>query len=311
MLTFERATRAGSHVVISLAGPSGSGKTYSAILMAQGLAGPSGRIGFVDTENGRGRLYSDLADYQIAQLEPPFHPDRYIQAIDDAEQAGFDVLIIDSATHEWEGPGGCVEMAESAVDKQGHARADFGKWAKPKALHKRFVQRMLQAKMHIILCLRAKQPIREERTPNGRKEVILDDWQAIQEKHFIYEMTVSCTLRPDATLTVTKAPRDLLPAFGIKDVPQSTSQRINASTGAAIRDWVAGGAPIDDALWDLHAQATRAAEVGTEAFRAFWSTLDHDQRERLRPSLDDFKSRAQASDGAGESGETVAPGAAE
>src|SRR5262249_22189326 len=61
IITIQRAVRAGCHLLISLAGPSGSGKTMSAILLARGLVGPSEKIGFLDTETGRGRLYADIA----------------------------------------------------------------------------------------------------------------------------------------------------------------------------------------------------------------------------------------------------------
>lgn len=50
----------------------------------------------IDTENGSGELYSDLCDYDAAQLEPPFSPMKFnINAIKEAEAEGYNVLIID------------------------------------------------------------------------------------------------------------------------------------------------------------------------------------------------------------------------
>jgi len=55
------ARREGAKVVIALAGTSGSGKTYTAIILAYGLAGyDASKVGFLDTENKRGSLYSDI-----------------------------------------------------------------------------------------------------------------------------------------------------------------------------------------------------------------------------------------------------------
>src|SRR3954463_11050162 len=107
--------------IISLSGVSGSGKTYSGILLAGGIAGPNGKIGFLDTENGRGSMYADSPGivsaipqgYKRIEMSAPFSPKRYIKAIDAFEKAGFNVLVIDSGSHAWEGDGGCSEIAEN------------------------------------------------------------------------------------------------------------------------------------------------------------------------------------------------------
>jgi hypothetical protein len=48
----------------------------------------------------------------------------------------------------------------------------LAKWAKPKARHKRFVQVMLTTRMHIILCLRAKEKLVQRKDANGRDEIV-------------------------------------------------------------------------------------------------------------------------------------------
>ena len=101
-------------MLISLAGVSGSGKTFSALLLASGLAGKGGSVGFLDTENGRGAMYADspgirtaLSDgYEIAEMREPFSPSRYTEAVETFEKHGCKVLVIDSMTHEFEGFGG-------------------------------------------------------------------------------------------------------------------------------------------------------------------------------------------------------------
>src|SRR3954452_21520417 len=59
ILNIAPAERAGAHLLIQLYGPPRSGKTYTALRMARGMVGPNGRIGVLDTESGRARLYSD------------------------------------------------------------------------------------------------------------------------------------------------------------------------------------------------------------------------------------------------------------
>ena len=66
-------------------GAKGSGKTYSALRVATGLAKECGsRIAFLDTENGRARYYADEFDFDYMQLEDPFTPEKYMEAIDAA-----------------------------------------------------------------------------------------------------------------------------------------------------------------------------------------------------------------------------------
>jgi len=101
-MAFRQAERKQAKLRLALCGPSGSGKTYSGLLIGSGLA-PDGRIALIDTERGSGELYADLAAYDVAPLEPPFTPQRYIALIREAEQAGYDVLILDSLSHAWSG----------------------------------------------------------------------------------------------------------------------------------------------------------------------------------------------------------------
>lgn len=56
-----RAKRVSLPVPIAIIGPSGSGKTKSALLVARGLAGPDGKIGLIDSENGRALEYDTVA----------------------------------------------------------------------------------------------------------------------------------------------------------------------------------------------------------------------------------------------------------
>ena len=87
---------------ILLGGSSGSGKTYSALRLATGLAKKCGSgIAAIDTEAGRIRYYANEFDFSYMQLTEPFTPEKYIEAINDAVDSGFKVLIIDSISHEW------------------------------------------------------------------------------------------------------------------------------------------------------------------------------------------------------------------
>ncbi len=75
------------------------------------------KIGFLDTENGRGALYDTVLGkpFLYAELAAPFSPARYKAAMLEFAAADIDVLIIDSGSHEWEGDGGCNEIADRAL----------------------------------------------------------------------------------------------------------------------------------------------------------------------------------------------------
>lgn len=112
MSLFNRAERKKAFLKIAITGVSGSGKTYSALQLAQGLGG---KIAMIDTENGSGELYSSLCDYDVAPMSAPFSPEKYIEYIHEAEQAGYSVLIIDSLSHAWAGEGGLLEFVDKKL----------------------------------------------------------------------------------------------------------------------------------------------------------------------------------------------------
>src|SRR5678815_381527 len=89
-----RATRKKSKLRLNLSGPAGSGKTYSALLMAKGLIGSWDKIAVIDTENGSASLYSHLGDFNTIDLQPPYTPERYNEAIDACISGGIECIII-------------------------------------------------------------------------------------------------------------------------------------------------------------------------------------------------------------------------
>lgn len=95
-----------------------------------------------------------MGDYNVLTLKPPFNPEAYIEAIRTCQKAGIEVLIIDSISHEWEGKGGILELAEegSKISKN-----SFTVWGKLTPRHNAFINEILQSDMNIICCGRSKQ----------------------------------------------------------------------------------------------------------------------------------------------------------
>jgi hypothetical protein len=287
-MKIERAVREKTFTLTSIAGPSGSGKAYSAILYARGLVGPEGKIGFIDTENKRSRFYADVAGgFDVIDLDPPFTSARYIEAIKAFENAGYKAIIIDSISHEWEGTGGVLEQAD-AIEQQ-TKRAGLHCWAKPKAGHKKMMNELLQTSAHLIFCCRVKEKVVQVKGSNGKTEIVNEGFVVVQEKMFIYEMTVSMMLAEGSHVpTIQKCPGDLEAAF-------PGGKKITPDVGKSVAQWADHGVAVDQELEAAKREGLLAANNGMSALLDWWKALGLRQA-KLEPMKDTFKSIATASD---------------
>ena len=147
-MAFVKAKKEKIWTKILLGGSSGSGKTYSALRLATGLAKKCGSgIAAIDTEAGRIRYYANEFDFSDMQLTEPFTPEKYIEAINDAVDSGFKVLIIDSISHEWNY---CVDIHDKMPGNS------WTNWSKVTPRHDAFMEKILQAPIHIIATVRGK-----------------------------------------------------------------------------------------------------------------------------------------------------------
>lgn len=296
---YEQAVRRAVRPLIALAGPSGSGKTLSALLMARGFVGPEGKIVVLDTENRRSEMYADNADvggFFIAPMYPPFTSMSFQEAIDKAETAGADAIVIDSMSHEWNGIGGCIEQAE-ALQLQTKKEGPFV-WIKPKRAHLRMMNRIGQTQIPIFFCLRTKPQLITERGPNGKQTFTKGPEIAEQEGRFIYEMTLAALLEHDTHKAFYSQLKSLpLPLEGIlKD-----GEKINVETGAAIRRWVAGGVAVDKELERQASILRDLSSIGLEALQRHWATLTPAMQRRLEDVKEDCKIIAKRADALSES----------
>lgn len=239
-MTIKPATRTGVKPLVTFYAESGCGKTYSALLLARGFVGPSGKIVLVDSESGRGSLYADVIQggYDVLQLSE-FAPKNYIEAIHTVEGFGAQIGIIDSGSHEWEGIGGVLDLAGENESKSG--RAGLHNWKVPKMEHAKFVLRLLQSSIPWIVCLRAKFKTRQTKV-NGKTEIVKDDHTTpIQADDFIFESTIHGEIMPDHSFRLTKCSHPALKECFPDGKP------IEIKHGAALAHWCATpGAPKDD-----------------------------------------------------------------
>jgi hypothetical protein len=205
-MSFEikQATRQGVKPLIGIFSESGCGKTMSSLLLARGFVGSTGKIVMLDTESGRGSLYADVipGGYEVIEMREPFSPMRYIEAIQTVEKSGAAILIIDSGSHEWEGIGGVLDMATDNESRSG--KPGLHNWKQPKMEHAKFMLKMLQSPLPIVVCLRAKYKTRQTKE-NGRTVIVKDEYTTpIQADQFIFEMTAHGEILQDHSLHLTK-----------------------------------------------------------------------------------------------------------
>lgn len=210
--TFSPARRARVGLSLAIAGSSGSGKTKSALEIATGLAGPDGKICVIDTEGRRALHYATQYKFDHLDFQPPYTPERCTQAITEAQNANYDVVIFDSASDEYEGEGGIIDIHDAEARRMATYDGKLQEWKieamnapawkAPKLRHKTTLIRRIRAYPgFVIFCLRAEEKVRFEKVKqeNGREKTVIVQagWMPICEKRFMYDMTLSLTLAPE------------------------------------------------------------------------------------------------------------------
>ena len=199
---FKKATKKQVKARIAIAGPSGSGKTYTGLVAATALA-QGGQIAVIDTERGSASLYSDYFDFDVLELEPPFSPQVYKQAIRAAEDAGYGVILIDSLSHAWEGEGGALDLADEATARQ-RTPNSYTAWREVTPLHREMVDAILQSKAHIVATMRSKTEYAIEST-NGKTNIRKVGMAPIQRAGMEYEFTVVGDMDVDNKIVISKS----------------------------------------------------------------------------------------------------------
>ena len=291
-LTFKKAQKQQSKLRMSIAGPSGSGKTFTALRIATEMGGS---IAVIDTEKGSAAKYSDQFAFDVLEMDD-FHPDRYIEAIRAAERAGYDILIIDSTTHEWAGKNGILELHEAAVQKQ-RVKNTYTAWAEVTPLHNAFINAILQANCHVIATVRSKTDYVQEKNERGQTEIRKVGMASIQREGMDYEYDIMIEMDVNHTGVVTKT--------RCNELDGRTFRKPGAEIAEILTRWLSGGAPATpkvDPLEPLRAELRSIlTEQGDAAKVGKWwqDNADHmDDEAWLRAKLAGAKKKAQAKESA-------------
>jgi len=250
-IQFRKAVASEAKPLIGLYAESGRGKTYGALLLAKGFIDDMSQVVMIETEAGRGEVHASdpiLGGYNVIPIRETFSPAVYGQAIALAEKEGAKVLIIDSASHEWEGVGGVLAMAEE-LRKSAGAK---GMWRQPKMDHAReFMLRMTQTPIDLVICcMRAKYPMYEVTAADveawkkagspGGKEPKKGEWarsfrlEPKQSDDILSEMFVHGWIDEEHRFRLTKETiSDMLEVF-------KNNEPLSIETGKRLAAWAKG-----------------------------------------------------------------------
>ena len=230
----KKAVREKIYCKIALMAPSGGGKTYSSLRLATGMAreieretGKKAKILMGNTEQKRGYYYANEFDYDIVDIEAPHNPEKYVEFINFAVSEGYDILIIDSSSHEWEGRGGCLELHQQAGGQYQH-------WSKVTPRHNKFIEAIADSPIHMIVTMRGKDQYEMTKDNNGKASVQKLGVGAKQRDGFEYEFT--CTFLIDQKTSMAEAQKDNTHIF-----EGETATLLSEAYGEKIMQWANSG----------------------------------------------------------------------
>jgi len=205
-LEFRKATKEAAKLRLAIAGPAGSGKTYTALQVATHLV-PGGKIAVVDTEHGSSVKYADIFDFYLLEMHEPYQPQKYQNAIKAAEEAGMDVVILDSLSHAWEGPGGTLDQVEQI--SQAQKISGFRAWQKGTPIQQAFIESILGSSIHVIATMRTKTEYLITDDDRGRQKISKVGTKPVQRDGMEYEFDIilSMDLQNGGTVEKSRAPQ--------------------------------------------------------------------------------------------------------
>lgn len=261
MSLFHKATKTQKRLRLSLYGVSGSGKTYTALSLARGLGG---KVAVIDTERGSASAYANLFSFDTLEMQPPYTPGAYVNAIKAAEAEGYDICIIDSLTHAWSGQGGALEMVDNAA-KRSSSGNSYAAWRDVTPEHNKLIDAIIGSKCHVIATMRSKAEYVLEAGANGKMAPKKKGMAPIQRDGMEYEFDVVAEMTSDNEMVIQKT--------RCPDLAGQVIAKPNGATSATLRAWLTDGAPVKPAKWVDVVAALDATDTHREALKTTYDTL--------------------------------------
>lgn len=299
---FNKAVKEESKLRMAIAGPSGSGKTYTALAIASALA--NGKpIAVVDTEHGSASKYADLWGFDVANMHAPFHPDKFVAALREAEAAGYAVIILDSISHAWSGTGGVLDIVDEAA-KRSKSGNTYMAWKEGTPVQNKLIDAIVQSGIHVIATMRSKTEYVLADTGNGKQSPRKVGMAPVQRDQFEYEFDVVLDMDIDNNAIVSKTRCPALTGrvfakpgadvagilagwlHGAATQPTAQPGSVTVDGAPAVSQDGPEGNPFDDAAPVAEPMVDDATQkrlhaLGTELYGADWDRVRHENIGRL------------------------------
>lgn len=226
---FKKATREQLKLRMAISGVSGGGKTYSSLAIASHLGG---KIAVLDTERGSASKYSHKYDFDVCELDN-FHPKKYMEVIEEAGEAGYDVLIIDSLSHSWSGENGALELVDAAA-KRSNSKNTFMAWGDITPLYRKMFDTILRSPCHIIATMRSKTEYVVENV-NGKNLPRKVGMAPEVRQGFEYEFDIVGDMDLDNNMIITKSRAE--------DLSGKVINKPGKELATQIKNWLLDGVP--------------------------------------------------------------------
>lgn len=203
MAGFKRAQKSQSFLRLALYGTSGSGKSMTALKIGAGLGS---KVAAIDSERGSLSLYSDIAEFDVIELES-FSPLTYINWINEAAKEGYDVLIIDSLSAAWSGADGALEMVDKVAKRNNSGGNKFTAWSEVTPIQNKLIDTILKYPGHVLVTLRSKTEFVLETNEKGKTVPRKVGMAPIQRDNLEYEFSVTGRMeKGDLVIEKTRCP---------------------------------------------------------------------------------------------------------
>lgn len=269
MISFRKAQKLNRKLHIALYGVSGCGKTYSALRLARGIGS---KIALIDSERGSSELYAQQFNFDVLALNR-FDTAAYLEGVEAAIKGEYDVLIVDSLSHEWH------EMVNQAsIIQEKNKKESMVAWAKVKPIHKQFINTLLGNKIHMIATMRAN--TQYEWQNNKPKPIGLG---MVQEKETPYEFDLVFQMDRETHTAIAEKDRT-----GLFD---NFSDLLTEQVGKRLIEWSVDGDPYLTGH-ELKQIRELGVELGLDASAELLQSMGYQNSSRI--PKDDFLKVQQA-----------------
>jgi len=248
---FTPASKKEAKLRMVLTGPSGSGKTWTGLTLATNFGG---KIAVVDTERKSASKYADRFKFDVMNMEPPFHPAKYVEAIETAQAMGYQTIVLDSLTHAWTGSGGIISIVDD-IASHSQSKSSFFAWNEGTRLYNELINAILNSNLHVIGTIRSKQEYVLEKNEKGKITPTRVGTRPNQRKDFEFEfdMVMDMDLKNTATITKTRC----------NDLPMGmTIPKPGAGVARILMTWLHGTEWVEALSEKAVAYAAESWKVG-------------------------------------------------